>query len=437
MSSNSSESEKVQFDEIKGKKLPQKFNYLKDKVAIVKVDDYQPENIKNALKSIFELLEIKDFFNKKSILLKPNALAPSKNAMTPPELITELIKFLKNETNTKEIVVGDSTFTKTITSLTFKRSKIKEKCEELGSKTINFFESERIKIKLDNPPHEIEEYIYLPKEIYDADLIINLPKLKTHEGYVYTGAIKNLFGLLANKMRMHMTHKDKTDFQRMLADIYFAVEETNDKNVPKVFTIMDAVMAMEGKGPRAGKPKKIGLMIAGFNPAAIDIVGYTLMNGNPSDLDVITSLANRTSLIIDINQLKILGIDNYEDFIVKDFKKPKIATVKKDRIPKEGLRSKISEKMTRISIKIKRKNCLLCEECVNHCPAEALERKNDKIIVDRGQCIECFCCGESCPNDAISAKFYLFRILPVILVILAIGTFALIWFLLQLITSFF
>ena len=198
MSSNTSESEKVQFDKIKGKELPQKFNYLKDKVAIVKVDDYQPENIKNALKSIFELLEIKDFCNEKSILLKPNALAPSKNAMTPVVLITELIKFLKSETNAKKIVVGDSTFTKNITKITFARSKIKEKCEELGTKTINFFESERIKIKLDNPPHEIEENIYLPKEICDADLIINLPKLKTHEGYVYTGAIKNLFGLLAN-----------------------------------------------------------------------------------------------------------------------------------------------------------------------------------------------------------------------------------------------
>ena len=121
MSSNTSKSEKVQFDKIKGKELPQKFNYLKDKVAIVKLDDYQPENIKNALKSIFKLLEIKDFFNKKSILLKPNALAPSKNAMTPPELITEVIKFLKSETNAKKVAIGDSTFTKKITKQLFTR----------------------------------------------------------------------------------------------------------------------------------------------------------------------------------------------------------------------------------------------------------------------------------------------------------------------------
>lgn len=93
-------------------------------------------------------------------------------------------------------------------------------------------------------------------------------------------------------------------------------------------------------------------------------------------------------------------------------------------------------KLSKISIKIKHKKCLLCEECVKHCPAEALGRKNEKIVVDRDKCIECFCCGESCPHDAISAKFYLFRILPVILLVLAIGSFVIIWFLIQLITSF-
>jgi ferredoxin len=81
-----------------------------------------------------------------------------------------------------------------------------------------------------------------------------------------------------------------------------------------------------------------------------------------------------------------------------------------------GLFSKIADKMTSISIKINKSNCTLCQQCVNHCPAEAMVRKNNEIIIDQEKCVECFCCGESCPNDAISAKFYLFRVLPYLII---------------------
>ncbi|MFX1337908.1 MAG: DUF362 domain-containing protein [Promethearchaeota archaeon] len=419
------------------KNLPQKFNFMKNKVVVLKLDDYVPKKINEALRSIIEMLGIKEYFVNTSIMLKPNLLAPSKNAFTPPEIALELIKILKLDMKAKEVVVADSTMTKKLTSLTIKRSKFKEICEAEGVKIINFFESERIKVELNNPDYAIEEKIYLPREVKEVDLLINLPKLKTHNGYVYTGAIKNLFGLLGNKMNMHMTHKNKIDFQKMLADIFFAVEETNSRYIPKVLTIMDAVIAMEGKGPRAGKPKKIGLMIAGFNPAAVDIVGYTLMNGDPKDLDAITSLAKRTELPVDITQLDIIGVDNINDFIVKDFKKPKITLLNKDRIREGSLFSIISEKLMKISIKINRKRCILCEECVRHCPAEALVSKHDRIFVDHDACIECFCCGESCPNNAISAKFYVFRILPLLILVLSLGAIFIIWLLISMVNWIF
>ncbi len=428
MANVSSKIEKNNVPEIKEKHLPQKFNYMKNKVVVLPLDEYSPEKIQKTLRSIINMLGIKEYIANKSVLLKPNLLAPSKNAFTPPEIVLELIKLIKTDMLAKEVLVGDSTMTKKLTSITFKRSKFNDICEAEKVKTLNFFESERIKVNLNNPVYDVEEIIYLPREIKDIDIIINLPKLKTHNGYVYTGAIKNLFGLLGNKMNMHMTHKNKIEFQKMLADIFFAVEETNSSDFPKILTIMDAVIAMEGKGPRAGKPRKIGLMIAGFNPAAVDIVGYTLMNGNPTNLDAITSLAKRTELPVDINQLDIIGIDNINNFIIKDFKKPKISLLKKDRIREGTLISKLSEKLMKISIKINRKRCILCEECVRHCPAEALVKKNDRIFVDHDKCIECFCCGESCPNNAISAKFYIFRVLPLAILLFSIAAIIILWF---------
>lgn len=412
--------------------IPEKFNYKKNRVVLVKLDDYEPENIKIALKKVIELLDIKDYFKGKSIVLKPNALSPKKFAFTPPEIMVELKKIL--EQDAKEIIVGDSTLTKSITNISLKRSKIKELCEAEGMQVLNFFESEREKVEIVNPPSAAEESMYLPKEIIEADLLINLPKLKTHGGYVYTGAVKNLFGLLSYKMNMHQIHKKKAMFQKMLADIYFAVEETNKKKLPKVLTIMDAVISMEGNGPNGGKPRKIGLLIAGFNSAAVDIIGYTLMNGNPSDLDVINSVAERTGLPVDISQLEILGED-YSKYVVKDFKKPNPASLKKERISEPGLFGKIRNKATSISIKINGKKCILCEECVRHCPAQALSKKEDKIIIDRDACVECFCCGESCPNEAIDAKMYLFRWIPYLIAGIGGAGSILIWLLISFIFS--
>ena len=129
-----------------------------------------------------------------------------------------------------------------------------------------------------------------------------------------------------------------------------------------------------------------------------------------------------------VKQLDIIGVDNISNFIVKDFKKPKISILKKGRIREGTLISKLSEKLMKISIKINRKRCILCEECVRHCPAEALVNKNDRIYVDHDKCIECFCCGESCPNNAISAKFYFFRVIPLAMLLVSIAAIIILWF---------
>lgn len=423
------ESKEVKMEEVAStkKELPMKFNYKKNMVAIAAIDDYEPENVKNALKSLIQLLGIEDYFGGKKIVMKPNVLASASNAFTPTEIQTELIKYLKTEGKAKEIIVADSTLNKTITTRALKASKITERCEAEGVEVHNFFESEREKIALSNPVYEAEEAIYLPKEICDADLVINLPKLKTHTGFVYTGAIKNLLGVLGNKQKMHLKYGEKDMFQKMLADIYFAVEETNETDKPKVLTIMDAVIAMEGKGPQFGKARKVGVMLAGFNSAAIDIVGYSLMNGKPNDLEAIKSVARRTNLPVEISQLDIVGNINYKDYVVKDFKK-----LNTKLLNRTGYSMKIipfPNLILKINIKVNDKECTLCKRCVEHCPASAMAIKDEKVVIDKGVCIECYCCGESCPNDAITARWNLFKILPYLIVAIAIGIGAIIWLL--------
>ena len=79
-----SKEKSVEKDIITNQDLPQKFLYKKKKVAIVKLDDYEPENVNKALKSLIKLLEVEDYFGGKTILMKPNVLASTKGAFTPP-----------------------------------------------------------------------------------------------------------------------------------------------------------------------------------------------------------------------------------------------------------------------------------------------------------------------------------------------------------------
>ena len=111
--------------------------------------------------------------------------------------------------------------TKAISSMAHKRSGIAKVAEKFGTKMINFLAEDYVNVSHNS--FRASKVIRIPRAIKEADIIINLPKMKTHSGYVFTGAIKNFFGLMQDKISMHKIHKDKIQFQRMLGDIHNAV----------------------------------------------------------------------------------------------------------------------------------------------------------------------------------------------------------------------
>ena len=100
--------------------------------------------------------------------------------------------------------------------------------------------------------------------VLDADGLISLPKLKAHQLTRFTGAVKNQFGCVPGllKNQQHARMPDVLNFATMLVDINTLIK-------PRLF-IMDAVMAMEGNGPRSGRPRKLGLLLISTDPIALD-----------------------------------------------------------------------------------------------------------------------------------------------------------------------
>ena len=393
-------------------------------VAIVKVDNYEPFNVHKGLKRLFELLKPSFFeenIEEKVVLLKPSILGPTKDTFTNT-VVVEQVASIFQEKGAKKILIGDSTMTKSITDMAHRKSGISKIAEKFGFPCINFFKEELVSVS--HSSFRAENLIRIPKPVAEADIIINLPKMKTHNGFIFTGAIKNFFGLLVDKIIKHRRFKDKDKFQQMLGDIHQAVLATgNDGKTKKVLHLMDGIIGMDGKGPRSGNLKPFNCLIASFSPVAVDSLAFTIMGGNPMDLMAIISLAERNSWPINVNELKIIG-DNWEKFKKKS-KIPPLKNLQNTRTTGsfvERLATYFIDKFHPL-IQIDKKKCVICMACANHCPVQAIikiEKKN-KLEIDHKICIGCFCCGESCDNDAIKTqrpikKSYIYLILILIVI---------------------
>jgi len=232
---------------------------------------------------------------------------------------------------------------------------------------------------------------------------------------VFTGAIKNLFGLNAHKNRMHVIHKDKIEFQQFLGDINQAllVSAPGTETKP-VLHVMDGIVGMDGKGPAGGSARAFKVLIGSFSPVAVDTLAYTLMGGDPADLEAIQSLGKRNGWPATIDQLRVVG-DDWKTLVQKASLPP--LSVFRSGAQGEASAGGFMMWATQVVIRVNQRKCKKCLTCVRHCPVQALAKQGNKIVLDDAKCISCFCCGECCPNDALVSRIRISEVLEKVLLV--------------------
>jgi ferredoxin len=164
--------------------------------------------------------------------------------------------------------------------------------------------------------------------------------------------------------------------------------------------IVDAVVAMEGNGPGSGDPLKLGLLIAGENPVAVDVIAGRLAGIPPELLHVereAVSMGLPGALIGDIIlcgiPLEFLPQIRFRLPTGMDvqFGLPHFLT----RVLKSHLTTYPAAEQTL---------CVLCGICRDACPPHAITIQNSALSVDNARCIRCWCCRELCPHNAMSVK---------------------------------
>ncbi|MCW4048626.1 MAG: DUF362 domain-containing protein [Candidatus Bathyarchaeota archaeon] len=353
------------------------------RVAIVKTTN----GVKEATKEAIRLLGgISKFINLgETTLLKPNLFTvkgPETGATTDMQIVLATAELL--QTQGSHCIIGECPATASYTrpDIVF---------DELGVRKLSEANGIEINVLDRDPPVKVEIKGVVKNEFWYPETamkhpIINFPKLKTHSLTTLTCAVKNLFGLQqgGTKAHHHVTvGNDAESFSHLLLDIYQGIKPQCRLHV------VDAHIAMEGEGPSSGDPVPLGLIIAGADAVAVDLVSAAIMGWDPVNEVGTNYLAIQRGIgPAGLHEVEILGesIDNVK------------TPMKKPEIHQDG-QMFID---IRMPIIVDTDNCIACGVCAKVCPAGVITiAETPEFNMDK--CIQCFCCVELCPHKALKA----------------------------------
>ncbi len=362
-----------------------------DIITIEKASSYDQKEIKPAINRLLEPLGGMGRFVKpgERVLLKPNMLSakpPEAAVTTHPEVLRAVIELVQEANGIP--LVGDSPGVGRFKTVA-EKSGMLAVIRATGAELAGFEDSVEV------AGSGMFKRFELARSYMEADRVINLPKLKTHEMMTMTCAVKNLFGAVVGpaKAAWHLkAGVDREMFARMLLEIYMLRKP--DLN------IVDAVTAMEGNGPGSGDPRHVGLLLAGINPIALDVIAAEIV-GIPKKLLYVERVAGHLNISGAVrSNIRTTGVP-LDEAKVGGFRLPHLSDIQFG-LP-AFLKNRLRHHFTSRPFASGEK-CRLCGICRNACPPEAIEMKDSSLRFNYHRCIRCFCCRELCPHGALGVK---------------------------------
>ena len=373
---------------------------MKSTVSIVGENSYQLDRVLTALEKAVDLAGGMEPLKKKGnrLLLKLNMLAgtpPERAVTTHPVFFEAAIILFKKHGFT--LFAGDAPAIES-TAGAGKRNGLRDIAVKHDVTWVDFAEG----VTLPNPDGMMVKNFTVAKIFTEVDAVVTLPKLKTHSQMYYTGALKNTFGAVhgLEKSRFHVRFPERDQFARMIVDLNVLLRPA--------LSLMDGIIGMEGNGPQNGDPVPLGLVLASYDPLAMDTVCCRIIGYDPMSIPILRDAYARGIWITAPDDAVTAG-EPLSSVMHPDFKKIKI--VKNISISKKVLPGFLYNGVRNIIVPrpfFNKKKCIVCKRCVDICQAGALtvKEKNGKkyISIDYEKCIRCYCCHEICPADAVVLK---------------------------------
>ncbi len=369
-----------------------------NRVSLLGCASYDREQVVKTIRKTFDNLGGVNKFIKPGmkVALKPNLLtrkAPETAAATHPEIVYAIASIVKEAGATVKIVESPGgPYSVAMLKAVYSGCGMTRIAEEAGIE-LNY---DTAITDIDNKDGMFLKKLTVLKPLVESDLIIDIPKLKTHGQMFYTGAVKNMFGAIpgTQKAEYHLRMAQYMDFANTLIDIYLSVKPG--------LIIMDAITAMEGMGPANGTPRDIGFVIGADNGFDVDMVAASLVGIKPDYIPILNCGMERGLCKKDINEIDIIGL-NLKSNIVKDFKTPPYDSIHRSDFTKKTVYGRIFKMFTPYP-RFHMDKCIGCGICAKNCPPKVICMNENLPDVDLSKCIRCFCCQELCPEGAVTIK---------------------------------
>ena len=363
---------------------------MKSTVSIVKCQNYDERNVLGGLRQSIDLIGGIGAFVKQGsrVLLKPNLLfgkSPEKAVTTHPAILRGMIQIVREVGGVP--FIGDSPSVGSLMR-TAEKAGIKAVANEMKCALVEF----------NNPvlpsqrKGKIFKQLEIDRTVLEADVVINLPKFKTHSLTLLTLGVKNLFGCIPGprKALWHLkAGEDRKTFAQILVDIYQVVQPS--------LTILDGIVRMEGNGPNSGQPIPLGLILASTDSVSLDQITCDLLGISRKSL-LTTRVAIEQGL--GKEEIEVVG-ERVVDMKIPRFQFP--TRSQPDWNLPGFLRRALKNALTSKPV-VQEEVCNACNRCAEICPPKALSRQGKDLVFDYGRCIRCLCCLEVCPEGAITIK---------------------------------
>jgi uncharacterized protein (DUF362 family)/Pyruvate/2-oxoacid:ferredoxin oxidoreductase delta subunit len=357
-------------------------------VSVLACHNYNPDDVRRSMAALLAPLGGMGAYVRPGmrVLLKPNLLSTAgleRAVTTHPAVVQAVAELVRGAGGT--VLIGDSPAGPVeLGAEVWLTSGMAQVAAGAGATLVPF--SDAVWKRLGGRDY------FIARPMLESDLVINLPKLKTHAFARYTGAVKNLFGAIpgGRKREVHLRAPGIADFSRVLVDVLELVRPG--------LTIMDGVIGQEGEGPgMRGTLRPYGCLAAATDPVALDSVLSTAMGFHPGQVLHVAQAASRKLGVGAPDAIRIVG-------------SPEALRFGKVKLPAAHwyfrAPSWISApvyRSARLRPAVEELRCAGCGQCAVVCPRDAITPGRPPSF-DLEACVGCMCCAEICPQGAIRAR---------------------------------
>jgi uncharacterized protein (DUF362 family)/NAD-dependent dihydropyrimidine dehydrogenase PreA subunit len=368
-------------------------------VSVVKCDSYEESAVESSVSEALAYIGGIGKYVKTGnrVLLKVNLLSastPDKAITTHPSVVKGLVRQVQSAGGIP--IIADSPggpFSRGMLESAYKKSGMSSVAQETGAR-LNYDTNSK---QVSNPEGKIVKTLDIISLLDEVDVVITIPKLKTHMLTKFTGATKILFGVVPGltKPAYHLKFAEIDNFCDMLLDILAYVRPT--------LSVMDGVIGIEGDGPGSGgTPRKAGIILASDDSVALDVVASSIIGMKVDEVPILKRAKERGLTTGNLSDINVLGVKPNE--AVVKFRHPAANGVMNKALSNKSLRSFLLKYS--VSYPVANSKCVGCGICKQNCPAGAITIKGNARM-DMGKCIRCYCCHELCPYKAIELKSHL------------------------------